>query len=82
MSGSGNIDLIDELVAPNYLNRGMGSVGPASVNATLSGMQAANNGGTEDLVAERDAIDPARYGTSAGRPLGPPPHVIDAEGTA
>src|SRR5437016_13673549 len=56
ISSGGNIDRIDELVAPNYVNRGMGNVDLAGFKAMLSGMQGASNFEIEDLVAEGDAV--------------------------
>ncbi|TME44921.1 MAG: ester cyclase [Chloroflexi bacterium] len=56
ISSGGNIDLIDDLVAPNYVNRGMGNVDLAGFKAMLSGMQGASHFEIEDLVAEGDAV--------------------------
>jgi ketosteroid isomerase-like protein len=56
ISSGGNIDLIDELVAPHYVNRGMGNVDLAGFKAMLSGMQGATDFAIEDLVAEGDAV--------------------------
>jgi len=56
ISSGGNIDLIDELVAPNYVNRGMGNVDLAGFKAMLSGMQGASDFAIDDLVAEGDAV--------------------------
>jgi SnoaL-like polyketide cyclase len=56
ISGGGNIDLIDQLVAPNYVNRGLGNVDLAGFKAMISGMQAASDVAIEDLVAEGDAV--------------------------
>jgi len=56
--GGGNIDLIDELVAPNYVNR-MGNVDLAGFKAMLSGMNAGmptRNFEIENLVAEGDSV--------------------------
>jgi len=55
-SSGGNLDRIDELVAPNYVNRGMGNVDLAGFKAMLSGMPAASDVEIEDLVAEGDAV--------------------------
>ena len=49
-SGGGNRDRIDELVAPNYVNRGMGNVDLAGFKAMLSGTPAASDVEIEDLV--------------------------------
>ena len=52
----GNMDLIDELLAPNYSNRTMGT-DLAGFKAMLAGMKAAiTPAQIEDLVAEGDAV--------------------------
>lgn len=56
IASGGNIDLVDQLVAPNYVNRGMGNVDLAGLKAMLSGMQGASEFEIEDLVAEGDAV--------------------------
>jgi ketosteroid isomerase-like protein len=56
ISSGGNLDLIDDLVAPSYLNRGMGNIDLAGFKAMLSGMQSASDLDIEDLVAEGDAV--------------------------
>jgi len=56
ISSGGDIDLIDELVAPNYVNRGMGDVDLAGFKAMLSGMQAASDLEIKDLVGEGDVV--------------------------
>jgi ketosteroid isomerase-like protein len=56
ISSGGSLDAIDELVASNYVNRGMGNVDLAGFKAMLSGMQAASEVVIEDLVAEDDAV--------------------------
>jgi len=56
ISSGGNLDAIDELVASNYVNRGMGNLDLAGFKAMLSGMQAASDVVIEDLVAEDDAV--------------------------
>lgn len=56
ISSGGNLDLIDDLVAPSYLNRGMGNIDLAGFKAMLSGMQGASDFDIEDLVAEGDAV--------------------------
>jgi len=55
----GNVDVIDELFAPNYVNRAMGGMDVAGFKATLAAMAAAIPGRTfeiADLVAEGDAV--------------------------
>ena len=55
----GNIELIDELLAPNYVNPGMGNADRAAFKAMLSGMKAAmpvRDFEFGDLVAEGDAV--------------------------
>jgi len=56
ISSGGNLYRIDELVAPNYVNRGMGNVDLAGFKAMLSGMPAASDVEIEDLVAEGDSV--------------------------
>ena len=56
ISSGGNIDLIDDFVAPNYVNRGMGNLDLAGFKAMLSRMQAATEVEIDDLVAEGDAV--------------------------
>ena len=56
ISSGGDLDRIDELVAPNYVNHGMGNVDLAGFKAMLSGMQAASEVEMEDLIAEGDAV--------------------------
>src|SRR5438270_13601071 len=56
ISSGGNLNLIDELVGPTYVNRGMGNVDRAGFKAMLSGMQGASDVEIEDLVAEDDAV--------------------------
>jgi predicted ester cyclase len=54
----GNIDLADELLAPNYVNRGMGT-DLAGFKAALTGLKAAlpeRRFDIDDLVAEGDAV--------------------------
>ena len=56
--GGGNIDVIDELVAPNYVNR-MGNIDLAGFKAMLSGMNSGMPIRTfeiENLVAEGDSV--------------------------
>lgn len=55
----GNVDVIDELLAPNYVNRAMGGMGLAGFKGALAAMAAAipaREFEIEDLVAEGDAV--------------------------
>ena len=55
----GNVDVVDELLAPNYVNRAMGGMDVAGFKGALAGMAAALAGrefDIEDLVAEGDAV--------------------------
>jgi predicted ester cyclase len=55
----GNVDVTDELLAPNYVNRAMGGMDLAGFKAALHAMAAAIPGRKfeiEDLVAEGDAV--------------------------
>jgi predicted ester cyclase len=55
----GNLDQIDELLAPNYINRGLGGLDRAAFKATLGGLAAAiphRRIDIENLVAEGDAV--------------------------
>jgi predicted ester cyclase len=55
----GNISVIEELLAPNYVNRGMGDTDRAGFKAMLPAMAAVMPGRgmeIEDLVAEGDAV--------------------------
>jgi predicted ester cyclase len=59
----GNLDLIDELCAPNYVNKAMGGTDRAGFKAMLTGMGAVISGmrfNVVNLVAEGDAVV-ARY---------------------
>ena len=56
ISSGGDLDRIDDLVAPNYVNHALGDVDLAGFKAMLSGMQAASEVKTEDLIAEDDAV--------------------------
>jgi predicted ester cyclase len=59
----GNLDLIDELCAPNYVNTAMGGTDLAGFKAMLSGMGTVISGmrfNIVNLVAEGDAVV-ARY---------------------
>ncbi len=54
----GNVDLIDDLLGPSYVNRGMGGMDRAGMKAWLT-VASAGPGGRmeiEDLVAEGDAV--------------------------
>jgi predicted ester cyclase len=54
----GNVDLIDDLLAANYVNHGMGGVDRAGFKAFLTVASAGPGGRMEikDLVAEGDAV--------------------------
>jgi predicted ester cyclase len=55
----GNLDVVDELLAPSYVNRGMGGTDLADFKAMLPGMEAAmpeRRMEIKDLVAEGDAV--------------------------
>jgi predicted ester cyclase len=55
----GKIDVVDELCAPNFVNRMMGGVDLAGFKAMLAGFAAALSDlrfDIEDLVAEGDAV--------------------------
>ena len=54
----GNVDLIDDLLAVNYVNHGMGGVDRAGFKAFLTVASAGPGGRMEikDLVAEGDAV--------------------------
>ena len=55
----GDVDVIDDLLAPNYVNRAMGGVDRAGFKAMLSAIGAAlpeRPMEIEDLVAEGDAV--------------------------
>jgi ketosteroid isomerase-like protein len=56
ISRGGDLELIDELVSPTYMNRGMGNIDRAGLKAMLSGMQAASHVEIIDLIAEDDAV--------------------------
>ena len=59
----GNLDQIDELLAPNYTNRGLGGLDRAAFKEALGGLAAAlphRRMDIENLVAEGDAVV-ARY---------------------
>ncbi len=54
----GNVELVDELLAPDYVNRGMGGMGRADFKAWLTVASAGPGGSMDivDLVAEDDAV--------------------------
>ena len=55
----GNIDVIDELLAPNYVNAGMGNVDREAFKGMLVGMKAAmpvREFSVGDMVAEGDVV--------------------------
>ncbi|MGD0331008.1 MAG: nuclear transport factor 2 family protein [Nitrososphaeria archaeon] len=57
--GRGNIDLIDELLAPDYVNPSMGITNRTGFKAVVSGLNAsvpARNFEIADLVAEGDSV--------------------------
>jgi predicted SnoaL-like aldol condensation-catalyzing enzyme len=57
--GGGNIDLINELLAPNYVNPSMGVTNRAGFKAVISGLKAsapARDFEIVDLVAEGDSV--------------------------
>jgi len=56
IASGGNIDMIDDLVAPNYVNCAMGNVDLAGLKTLLAGMQAASDVHIDDLVAEGDVV--------------------------
>jgi len=57
--GDGNIDLIDELLAPDYANLSMGVTNRSGFKAVISGLKAtapARDFEIADLVAEGDSV--------------------------
>ena len=55
----GNLNLLDELLAPNYVNVGMGATGPASYEQALQGLAGVipqMRFAIEELVADGDAV--------------------------
>src|SRR5271166_6125765 len=55
----GNLDVVDELLAPNYVNLAMGGADRAGIKAILSTMSAVikeQRIDDEELVAEGDAV--------------------------
>ena len=69
----GNVDLVDDLLAANYVNRGMGGVDRAGFKAFLTVASAGPGGRMEikDLVAEGDAVV-ARFTYEITLPTGEP----------
>jgi len=67
----GHIDLVDELLAPNYVNRGMGDMDRGSFKAWLTAASAGPGGRMEiqDLVAEGNAVV-ARFNYAITLPYG------------
>ncbi len=55
---AGNVDLVDELLGPDYVNRAMGGMDRAGFKAWLGANSAGPGGRMEivDLVAEGDAV--------------------------
>ncbi|HLJ68219.1 MAG TPA: ester cyclase [Chloroflexota bacterium] len=55
----GNLNLLDELLAPDYVNLGMGTTGPASFEQALQGLAGVipqMRFDIEELVAEGDTV--------------------------
>ena len=67
----GDVDLIDDLLAADYVNLGMGAMDRAGFKAWLSVASAGPGGGMEieDLVAEGDAVV-ARFSYAITLPAG------------
>jgi ketosteroid isomerase-like protein len=67
----GDVDLVDDLLAADYVNRGMGGMGRADFKAWLSVASAGPGGGMEirDLVAEGASVV-ARFDYSMTLPSG------------
>ncbi|MGA1975136.1 MAG: nuclear transport factor 2 family protein [Conexivisphaerales archaeon] len=56
---AGNVDAVDELLAPNYVNRSYGASNRAAFKGVLSGLKAAvpvREFKTENLLAEGNAV--------------------------
>ena len=68
---AGHVDLVDDLLAANYVNRGMGGLDRAGFKAWLSANSAGPGGrmDIEDLVAEGDAVV-ARFSYAITFPTG------------
>ena len=56
ISRGGDLELIDELLSPTYVNRGMGNIDRAGLKAMLSGMEAASDVEIGELIAEHDSV--------------------------
>ena len=57
--GGGNVDLIDQLLAPDYVNPSMGVTNRTAFKAVISGLSSsapARNFEVKDLVAEGDSV--------------------------
>jgi predicted SnoaL-like aldol condensation-catalyzing enzyme len=57
--GRGNVDLVDELLAPNYVNRAYGATNRAAFLAVVSGLKGAmpiRDFKVKDLVGEGDSV--------------------------
>ena len=69
----GNVELVDELLSPDYVNRGMGGMGRADFKAWLGANSAGPGGQMDivDLVAEGDAVV-ARFNYAITLPNGDP----------
>jgi ketosteroid isomerase-like protein len=67
----GDVDLVDDLLATDYVNRGMGDMDRAGFKAWLSVASAGPGGGMEieDLVAEGDVVV-ARFSYAITLPSG------------
>jgi ketosteroid isomerase-like protein len=67
----GDVELVDDLLAADYVNRGMGGMGRAAFKAWLSVASAGPGGGMEieDLVAEGESVV-ARFNYSITLPSG------------
>ncbi|MGZ3631398.1 MAG: ester cyclase [Candidatus Limnocylindrales bacterium] len=68
---AGHVDLVDDLLAANYVNRGMGGLDRAGFKAWLNANSAGPGGrmDIEDLVAEGDAVV-ARFSYAITLPTG------------
>jgi predicted SnoaL-like aldol condensation-catalyzing enzyme len=57
--GAGNVDLVDELLAPNYVNRAFGASNRAAFRGVVSGLKAAmpvREFKTDELIAEGNSV--------------------------
>jgi predicted SnoaL-like aldol condensation-catalyzing enzyme len=70
---AGHVDLVDDLLAANYVNRGMGGMDRTGFKAWLNANSAGPGGRMEivDLVAEGDAVV-ARFNYAITLPNGEP----------